>query len=548
MPRRPAATTAATATALLVSLTACGGGGEQGEGKSGEPVRGGTFTYAAAVGTSCLDPHTSPGDITAVVQRNVFDSLVQLDGDGKLHPWLAKSWTVSKDARTYTFELRDDVTFHDGTPFDAAAVKANLEHIKAPATKSLYASALLGPYSGSKVLGKHRIEIAFSEPNIPFLQAASTPYLGIASPASLTKFKDQLCAGGKYSVGTGPFRSVRYVKNDRAEFARNDDYAWSPAGAKHQGPPLLDKLVVRFLPEDSVRSGALTSGQVDAAALPVTSAKAVQRDSSLRLNRRQAPGASYSLYLNTDRGPLRDERVRRAFQQSVDVGALIKSIYRGEYERAWSPLGPTTPASYDDAIEGAISHDPAAAAKLLDEAGWSKKDAQGYRVKDGERLSLHWPFIGALVRDQRDVLGEAVQAELKKNGIDLVRDPVETGAYFERYGKGDYDVWDNAWVRADPAILAGFYLSTNLPSAGGQNVSRTRDKQVDAWLRAGAAESRPAEREKSYAKVERWAVDHATVLPLYVPVTTVGVSRKADGLTFDANAWPQFAGVWKTAR
>ncbi|MFG2594136.1 ABC transporter substrate-binding protein [Streptomyces sp. NPDC048438] len=546
MATRPVA--AVTVTALLLLVTACGSGGEQADRKGGEPVRGGTFTYAAAVGTSCLDPHTSPGDITAVVQRNVFDSLVQLDAKGKLHPWLATSWTVSEDARTYTFQLRDDVTFHDGTAFDAAAVKANLEHIKDPATKSLYAAALLGPYSGSEVLGKHSIKVTFSEPNIPFLQAASTPYLGIASPRSLTEFKDKLCAGGKYSVGTGPYRSERYVKNDRAEFVRNKDYAWAAQGAAHQGPPLVDKLVVRFLPEDSVRTGALTSRQVDAAAVPVTSAAAVQRDDSLRLTRQQSPGASYSLYLNTTRGPLRDERVRRAFQQSVDVDALVKSIYRGEYERAWSPLSPATPAAYDKSIEGAVEHDPAAAAELLDEAGWSGRDAKGYRTKDGQRLALHWPFIGALVRDQRDVLGEAVQAELKKNGIDLVRDPVETGAYFERYGTGDYDVWDNAWVRADPAILAGFYLSSNLPAAGGQNVSRTEDKQVDSWLRAGAGEAEPAVREKSYAKVERWAVDHATVLPLYVPVTSVGVARGAEGLTFDANAWPQFAGVWKSTR
>ncbi|GGZ29439.1 peptide ABC transporter substrate-binding protein [Streptomyces inusitatus] len=511
-------------------------------------MRGGTFTYAAAVGTSCLDPHTSPGDITAVVQRNVFDSLVHLDDRGRFHPWLATSWKISDDARSYTFELRDDVTFHDGTPFDAAAVKANLEHIRAPATKSLYAAALLGPYRDSEILGEHRIRIDFAEPSVPFLQAASTPYLGIASPVSLSRDKDRLCAGGKYSVGSGPFRSERYVKNDRAEFVRNADYRWSPKGAAHQGPPLVDRLVVRFLPEDSVRAGALTSGQVDAAAVPITSARAVRRDSSLKLTKRQAPGAAYALYLNTGRGPLRDERVRRALQRSVDVDALIRGVYRGEYERAWSPLSPATPGGYDDSIEGAIRHDPQGAAALLDRAGWTGRDGEGYRTKDGRRLSLRWPYIGALIRDQRDVLAEAVQAELRKNGIDLVREAVETGAYFERYGKGDYDVWDNAWVRADPAILAGFYLSAQRPAEGGQNVSGANDPQVDAWLRAGAAEKRPQARETSYAKVERWAVDHGTVLPLYVPVTAIGTGEKARGLTFDANAWPQFAGVWKTER
>ncbi|SOB84185.1 ABC transporter substrate-binding protein [Streptomyces sp. 1331.2] len=542
----PPAVPAAGLAAVLLAGCSSGGPTGTGAGPAAAPVRGGTLKYAVAVGTSCLDPHVSPGDVTAVIQRNVFDSLVYLDDKGGFHPWLAKSWQVSPDARTYTFRLRDGVAFHDGTVFDAAAVKANLDHIKDPRTKSLYAASLLGPYTGAEVVDPHTVRVSFSEPYVPFLQAAATPYLGIASPKSLAEKADQLCAGGANSVGTGPFKETEYVKNDHVEFRRNDAYAWAPEGAANQGAPYLDGLTIRFLPEDSVRSGALTSRQVDAAALPVTAVRTVRAANGIEVSRTQNPGVVYSLFLNTTRGALQDERVRRAVQRAVDVDALVRSIYFGEYERAWSPLSPTTPAAYEAGLKDSFPHDAAAAGRLLDEAGWSARDADGYRVKDGKRLTLHWPYIASLVRDQRDTLAAGIQADLKKAGIELVRDSIDNGTYFTIYASGDYDLWDNSWVRADPAVLAGFYLSTNTPAAGGQNVSLSKDPELDGWLRAGAATTDPAARKGNYTKAERWAVEHATVLPLYVTTNLVGRAQGVQGLVFDANAWPQFAGVWKT--
>ncbi|MFF2751433.1 ABC transporter substrate-binding protein [Kitasatospora sp. NPDC058048] len=542
----PSSVPAAGLAAVLLAGCSSAGPAGPGAGAEGAPVRGGTLKYAVAVGTSCLDPHVSPGDVTAVIQRNVFDSLVYLDDKGAFHPWLAKSWQISPDARTYTFQLREGVTFHDGTVFDAAAVKANLDHVKDPRTKSLYAASLLGPYTGTEVVDPHTVRVSFAEPYVPFLQAVATPYLGIASPKSLAEKADQLCAGGENSVGTGPFKETEYVKNDHVEFKRNDAYAWAPEGAANQGAPYLDGLTIRFLPEDSVRSGALTSRQVDAATLPVTAVRTVRAATGIEVNRTQNPGVVYSLFLNTTRGPLQDERVRRAVQRSVDVDALVKSIYFGEYERAWSPLSPTTPAAYEAGLKDALPHDPAAAGRLLDEAGWSARDADGYRVKDGKRLTLHWPYIASLVRDQRDTLAAGIQADLKKAGVELVRDSIDNGTYFKIYASGDYDLWDNSWVRADPAILAGFYLSSSTPAAGGQNVSLSKDPELDGWLTAGAATTDPAARKADYTKAERWAVEHGTVLPLYVTTNLIGHTQLVRGLAFDANAWPQFAGVWKS--
>ncbi|MDQ8047099.1 MAG: ABC transporter substrate-binding protein, partial [Patulibacter sp.] len=140
-PGRPALVPALAATSLLLAagLSACGGDNSTGTASAasgGKPVSGGTLKFAINSDSDCLDPHQSPADVAGFFSRPILDSLVSLEADGTIKPWLAKSWTVSPDGLTYSFVLRDDVTFTDGETFDASAVKANLDHIVDPKTKS----------------------------------------------------------------------------------------------------------------------------------------------------------------------------------------------------------------------------------------------------------------------------------------------------------------------------------------------------------------------------------------------------------------------------
>lgn len=194
------------AVAGLLLLTACSSGGH-GTGKSvgGKPVQGGTLTAAVDTEPVSWDIHASTQDITAEIQRRVFDSLVSQGSAGKFHPWLATTWEVSDDYRSYTFHLRKDVTFSDGTRYDASAVKANFDHIVAKSTKSLYAISLLDPYTGTRVVDTYTAKVTFSKPFAPFLKAAATTYLGFYSPKALKADAGQLAAGGAADVGSGPF-------------------------------------------------------------------------------------------------------------------------------------------------------------------------------------------------------------------------------------------------------------------------------------------------------------------------------------------------------
>ncbi|MBT2442554.1 ABC transporter substrate-binding protein [Streptomyces sp. ISL-36] len=544
-PRQARRAVLLSALALVtVAVPACSAGGGPAPAGGARPVTGGSLVYATDHEPDCWDPHTSAQDVTAFVQRPVFDSLVYQTPDGDLKPWLAKSWRTGADGKTYTFTLRDDVTFHDGTRLDAAAVKANFDHVTAAKTQSQYAAGLLGPYVGTTVKSPTEVEVRFSRPYAPFLQAASTTYLAIAAPASLKAGADRLCAG-KDAVGSGPFKAGAYTRGQQRAYTRNPDYAWAPEGAGHTGPARLNSFTVRFISEDATRVGALTSGQVDAAgAVPAQQTALVKRDSRLTLDTRAVPGAVDAFYLNTKSPLFSDVRVRRAFQRAVDLDAVVRSVFQGTGVRAWSTLSPTTPHSYDPTLEKSWPHDPKRAAELLDEAGWTGRDGEGYRTKNGRTLTVEAPVYG-----KPSTFSQAVQGELKKAGIKLdlaaSTDAVEVSG---RLDAGRYDVVETSWARADGDILSHFFLSTETSEGGGHNFARVADPRVDTWLKDAQAAPESAARAASYAKVQRWSLDQAAVVPLYVEQSTVGVNRRVHGLRQSISAWPEFYGAWVEAR
>ncbi|HVV11353.1 ABC transporter substrate-binding protein [Amycolatopsis sp.] len=529
---------------VCVALSGCTGGTGADAGAS-SPKAGGTVTYGIDTAPACFDIHASSADMVAEIQRNVFDSLVSEDTGHTFHPWLAESWTVAGDLKSYTFRLRHDVTFSDGTPFDADAVKANFDHIVAPATKSQYAKNLLGPYRGTEVLDPYTVRIDFTQPFAPFLQAASTAYLGFYSPKALAANADKLCAGGPADVGSGPFLFSSYTKGQSIVLTRNPGYRWGPANAAHTGPAYLDSLVFRVLPEDSTRVGALTSGQIDGAkSVPPLQVKTVEADSGVALLRMDQPGEPYGLYLNTSAAPLDDQRVRQAVQAGINVTQDVQAVYFGQYKQSWGPLSPTTP-SYDPGVENSRHYDPAKASRLLDEAGWTARDAQGFRTKDGQRLSLFWPALpAASIREQRALLDQAVQADLARIGIDAPHPNVTAAEYNQRVASGGFALFTVSWARAEPDLLRLFFASGSKPPAG-DNVAHLADAQVDQWTAAGASTTDQASRDGVYSQVQRRVLELGAMVPLYVTAIIDGFAKNVHGVAFDPNAWLLFYDAWK---
>jgi len=529
------ATTVAVLSGCTATATNSAGAGEN-------------LTYAINGGTLSggkMDIHSSAFQATALVMRNSFDSLVYQKPDGSFVPWLAESWEVSEDGLQYTFTLREDVTFHDGEVFNAEAVKANFDHVVAPKTASADAASLIGYaetggfYVGTEVIDEYTVRVDFRQPYAPFLQAVSTAKLGFYSPATLRDNAEQLPAGGPdISVGTGPYVLSAYTPDQSITFTANEDYAWAPEGSSNDGAPFITTIEFRILPESAVRTGALTSGEAQIAS-DITANTVGQIGDEFEVENFTMPGLPYTLFLNEENtaaptSVFADQNVRQAFALGINIGPAVESIYQGQAERAWSILSPATPNSYDQSLEGKWDYDPAAANALLDASGWTERDSEGYRVKDGVRLSARWLAYNP-VSDANASIGDVVQSDLQQLGFEIVRDNLEIAQYYDEFNARAYDLSDWSFPSVDADVLRA-----HLHSGGYKNGSSTSNATVDRLLDDAIATSDPTEREALYQELQQWNAAHVAMVPITVPSAITAYSPDIENLSFDLYGQPLF--------
>ncbi|MEM5452790.1 ABC transporter substrate-binding protein [Paraburkholderia guartelaensis] len=500
---------------------------------AGQPVTGGTLTWGVETEPRTLNPQLNGQDKVVLLLRNAYESLLAQKPDGSFVPWLAAGYKVSPDGKTYTFTLRDGVKFTDGAPFDSKAVARNF----------LYARDL--SYSGGSNLARlishvadvktpdaHTVEITLDAPYAPFLTFAGS--LPLLSPNAFDK--SSLKSGGTDIAGTGPFILRRYVKGQEIEFDRNPDYRWAPTTSGHQGPAYLDRVVYRFLPESSVRTGALLSGQVDVIeGVSGNDAGLIRSNPDLTYQHALNTGTPYSLFLNVTYGAAQDANVRRALLEGLDVSGIVQSVYRGERTRAWGITSPIDPL-YDHSIEKSYGNNPKLANALLDAAGWTARDSAGYRAKNGERLTIAVIQAQATVRDQRDVLLQALQAQARQRlGVDLKVQYVDDGTYADARKSGKFGSIANSNTPPDGIDIEGHYLPVD--HGGALNYSRASAPELSRWLQAAAQTQNAGERKALYGQLQHFAIDQqAFAVPLYEPEDQIAAAKTVQGLGFRSYA------------
>ncbi len=500
------------------------------------PVQGGTLNVALGSDTPIIDPSITGQSVTALIDRNVVDSLVGQAEDNHFTPWLASSWEVNENHTDYVFHLRKDVTFSDGTRLDAAAVKFNLERILDPKTTSSYSKSLLGPVKTISTPDDYTVAIHYDSPFAPLLQGLSLPYLGIQSPTYLKNTPNT----SNTVVGSGPFILKSFVKGSGSQLTRRADYHWGPGYATHTGPAYLEAINFKYLPESSVRLGALTSGQIQAIdAVPPVNAKSVKNNPALEVKTKENPGVSEVLYLNTSRGPFTDVKVRQAFQSATDPASAVKVAFFGTLKPADNVLGPQT-QYYAPSVAKLLKYDLAKANKLLDEAGWTQKNSDGIRTKDGKTLTVDFVYDPTTIQSSDVTLFQAIQFQVKKAGFLLKLDPVDSGAFTDRTNNNQYDVVNNYYVRAEPDILRTVFLSSYAPPKGA-NYSVVKSLDAKLLEAVGAPD---AKRQQLYSDIQHEIIEQAYVVPLYVPAYQLGISKKVHGVSWATNAKPNFYDVW----
>lgn len=493
---------------------------------------GGKLVYGLTLSPSGIDPHVNASSELGIPLTSVYDTLIYRvpdptgKADNQFVPGLAESWEVSKDGLIYTFRLRRDVTFHDGTPFNAEAVRANIERVVNPNTQSQKAIFLLGPFDRAEVIDEYTVTIHLSVPYAPLLDGLAQVYLGMASPAALTQW------GPDYQfhqVGTGPFKFVEYVPNDHLTLIRNDDYNWGPTIYDHPGPAYLDEIEFRFFTDPAGRALALEAGDADLMGeLPPLDADRLRQDSRFIVMPIAIPGQPLGLMLNTQRPPLDDVRVRQALLFATDRTVIVQTIFGGESPPATGPLTAVT-FGYDPSLGDRYRYDPDKATTLLQEAGWSDRDGDGTRERDGQPLTLDAVLMtwGSVPE-----VAQLLASQWAGVGVKLRTETLTYPAALEAAREGNYHIIPQNFSGSDPDLLWAYYHS-GVPF----NWSKVSNATLDGLLDKGRSTTDRVQRAELYAQAQQHIMELALLVPIRDPVNLNATNVRVQGLRFDAHGW-----------
>ncbi len=502
-----------------------------------EGIPGGTLRIGLNNEPDTLDPHRTPSRYMWMVGLAMYDPLVISDNTGAIFPNLASEWTISEDGLIYTFTLRQDVTFHDGTPFNAEAVKYNYDRVVAPETGSLLSNDDIGPYESSTVIDDYTVEIKMSAPYGPFLRMISLMEFAIISPTAAEEFG--LDEYGRNPVGTGPFKFVEWTLQERTVFEKNADYAWgSPDIYPITGAPYLDGIEYIYLIEAGTRIAALESGEVDAiTSVPQLEVARLEESGDYEVLKFPASGHPSAFIINTMKAPTDDVNVRTAINLALDRQAIVESLYDNQNTPAYGPLTPATFAYWPE-WETRWAYNLEEADRLMTESGWTKGDE--FYEKDGEPITLELYVFG-----EAGPTGEAAAGQLALSGFKVNVNVLE---FSEQKGiayEGLHNLCLVTFGAPDPRILKLLYHSINMRENGWawthfMEANPEQQGLLDAALDLGDTETDPAAREAAYFEAQRLIAENALVMPVKNDFQIIGLAPKVENWQMDdANFHPR---------
>jgi peptide/nickel transport system substrate-binding protein len=475
-----------------------------------------------------LNPATTGARDVGPLDVNLFDTLVWLTPDYKITPDLATSWSVSPDHKTYTFELRQGVTFHDGTPFDADAVVANIKYITDKDTQSKVALGLLGPCASAKATGKFTVEISCSQPYAPLVAQLGEPYASMQSPAAIQKYGKDL---GLHPTGTGPFEFVSYQPGQSLVIKRNENYQWAPPATGHTGPPDIAQITYQIVTSPQARINQFQSGQsVMMQETPGIFWNTLGQTG--RYNQVPVPIAGMGIFLpiNSGRWPTDSVAVRQAILYAIDKKGVIQLADAGAHPVSNTPLQKGM-LGYDASLESMYPYDPGKAEELLKADGWTKNGE--FWQKDGKNLSILISVISTST--EYPLLGQAIQGYLRKIGMDASVQPLAVPAWLAANVNGETTMAPSQYIGVDPDCMHLWYLP-------GQyfNWSRANNPQLSKLINDGQQEIDEAKRADIYKQAQKVIMEQALELPVHQNIDLVMTQKELVGLTYSFGGFEYF--------
>lgn len=502
-PSGPSATTAAAGTSSGNATVAT-------KPATGAPKRGGTLTIALGTDVATFDSMRLSGLPSFGIVNQVTEQLVRISGDGKLRARLAESWKQSQDGATWTLMLRRNLKFHDGTPFDASAVKNQLERFLAVSP----GKAALAAIDRVEVVDQHSVNIITKGPYSPLMNALSYAPVVISSPAAIEKAGEGYGSPATGAVGAGPFKFVAHRRGEEVRLEANKEY-WN-------GAPYLDAVVMKPIPETGSRVIALEAGQADLIfQVPPRDAQRLEQDGRFQIIRAPSERIPY-LTMNNAWGVFRDKRVRQAVFYAIDRQAIVDRILLGNAQVAKSPV-PSTALGFAPVLK--YTYDPAKARQLLAEANYP----------NGFDVTLAFP-PGRFLSDTEVV--EAIQQFLSTVGIrvDIVKMEFAAWQAASRKPVGENQLQLTLVSRGAATLDADKALSdftSGAWSPNGLNLAFYKNDEVDRLVEQQRTMTDQNARLDILRKIQELIADDVPDIYLYEEVQILGAKASLKGVEVD---------------
>jgi len=472
-----------------------------------QPALAQTLTIVQGTDIESLDPHVVTSSPSYAVLEHIFETLFELSPQGEIIYKLATGFEVGPDGRTYIIKLREGVRFADGTPFNAEAVKINLQRIQNPATRAAYAN-LISPITEINVLDEYIVELKSKEPFGPIQVHLAHPGMSMISPAAIARGNDYVA---RNPIGTGPFELVEWRQGEQVALRRRDGYWGEPAK--------LDQIVFRVIVDDGARLLELEAGTADVAIrIPPTEWQRIDADPNMKVDRTTGLRTIY-MYFNVTKAPFNDVRVRRAFNYAVNNEAIVTALLSGAGRPSDAPMAP---AVFGYSRQTPYTYNPSLARKMLEEAGF-----------DFNRTYVIYHPTGRYNQDA--LIAAAVQQSLRAIGVQTELRTMEWTTYldFVRRPQAENEVeiamlgWGVATMDADYALVEMFHSKQHPPA--GFNLGFYSNPAVDAALDRGRFNADPQVRLEAYAEAQRLIWEDAPWIFLHSELQLTGLRENVHG-------------------
>jgi len=452
-----------------------------------EEKAGGELVYGINSGPDNLNPWKTALNASNHIINHILEPLVVVDKNMNIVPSLAESWKVSEDGTVYTFKLKEEIKFHDGTPFNADAVVFTFKHVM----KGNHAPMLELVKDVEKV-DDYAVKFVLKSSSLAFLLTiVDAGYFGIVSPTAYEKYKDRW--GTEVLVGTGPFKFEKWIRGQEIVLVRNDEYKHGPDFLdNNKGPAYIERIVFKIISEPTVLVGAVKKGDVDLAAAPEIFVQELKEDSTIQFYSAPSCGVLYLIF-NLQRELSQDKRIRLAIAHAIDKRPIADVAYSRTAIPTCSLLGPAT-LGYHDVSDKCIEYNPEKSKQLLANAGWKDLDGDGILEKNGKKFEINLLTFSLSQYSKAVVI---IQDQLKKVGIKADAEILEVGTAVAKAQSGDFDLM----VCGVTDILGDQLLKflAHSASIGAGNMAFYENPEVDELL-LKASMSTKMEEYKEYVK------------------------------------------------